>query len=256
MTPELCDDLITFSFDGLRDSIKNSHIQGSDHHMSCNILIFTPFFLTGLKNLVCYCFHLFIVCVLMYSTKQPLPEAAPTFQALQVEFDRIVCDVLEKNCSFPGFTLLLGSIFQDMSTGFNSYLPGIKWFSYLAFQSRDLDFPRFSLILNTHFLNHSFNPGSAMFSTYLREFLENPGRSGTHLFNPQRYATAVKECLLLCLCSHHYFSRRVTESACYNRMLCRNKPWLWRGRSGVRSRIRKSRHWLIVQLTTAQGNYS
>ena len=43
------------------------------------------------------------------------------------------------------------------------------------------------------------------FFTYLAELLENPRRTGTHVFYQQRYATAAKECLQLCLCSHNTF---------------------------------------------------
>jgi len=44
-----------------------------------------------------------------------LSEAEHIFQTLQVPFDRMLHDVLEKYHSFPGFTLLLGSICQYMS---------------------------------------------------------------------------------------------------------------------------------------------
>jgi hypothetical protein len=151
---------------------------------------------------------------------------------------------MEKCHSFSGFTLLLGSILQDISTE-HTYLPGITIFSSLAFQCRDLDSTRFSLIKNIHIHNHLFNSGTAELSTYIMEFLGNPERSGTHVFDQHCYAIAVKECLQLCLCSYHYFSKRVIDSSAHSdRMLRRNQPWLWRRRL---SRIRKSRHWLKVQ---------
>jgi hypothetical protein len=42
---------------------------------------------------------------------QPSSEANNISQTLQVDFDRILCNMLEKHHSFPGFTLLLGSLF-------------------------------------------------------------------------------------------------------------------------------------------------
>jgi hypothetical protein len=45
---------------------------------------------------------------------QPSSEANQISQTLQVDFDRILCNVLEKYDSFPGFTLLLGSLFPSI----------------------------------------------------------------------------------------------------------------------------------------------
>jgi len=50
----------------------------------------------------------------IYSMTQPLSEAHRVSQTLQVDFDRILCDVLEKYHSFPGFTLLLGSLLHPI----------------------------------------------------------------------------------------------------------------------------------------------
>ena len=46
----------------------------------------------------------------IYSTTQPFSEADYLCQTLQFNFDRILCDVLEKYYYFSGFTLLVGSL--------------------------------------------------------------------------------------------------------------------------------------------------
>jgi hypothetical protein len=90
-------------------------------------------------------------------------------------------------------------------------------------------------------------PGTEVFFSYLTEFLKNPEQSGTCFFDQKHYATAAKECLQLYLCGHHNFSKRATEFACHDKLLCRNKPWEWLARLGVHSRIRKARHHFKVQ---------
>jgi hypothetical protein len=92
-----------------------------------------------------------------------------------------------------------------------------------------------------YLINHSHSPGNAEFFSYFTEFFQNPERSGTYFFDQQQYATTVKECLQLCLCSHRYFSKGVIESASGDVILRRNKPWLWKGRLGVHSRRREGR---------------
>jgi hypothetical protein len=57
MTPQLCDDLINFSFDDLQDAIESCHIWNSD--MIYSILILLPFLLAVLKKLVCVFTHAF-----------------------------------------------------------------------------------------------------------------------------------------------------------------------------------------------------
>ena len=63
MTPELCDDLINFSFDNLQDVFKNNQIRNSDR--TYNILTFFPPFLMVLKkvSLVCYGCHSHVFCI-------------------------------------------------------------------------------------------------------------------------------------------------------------------------------------------------
>jgi len=85
------------------------------------------------------------------------------------------------------------------------------------------------------------------FLNYLAQLLEDPQRSMTHVFDQQRYAMASKECMQLCLCSHHKFSKRAVESAHQDNMLRSSKPWLWKRRLGVHSRIRECRHYLKVR---------
>ena len=59
MTPELCDDLINFSFDSLQDVLKESQEcipwPGSVHN-------FSPPFLECLKQLVCFHFYSCVLC--------------------------------------------------------------------------------------------------------------------------------------------------------------------------------------------------
>ena len=54
-------------------------------------------------------------CLHIYSMMQPSSEVNQISQTLQVDFDRILCNVLEKYHSFPGFALLLGSLLQSMN---------------------------------------------------------------------------------------------------------------------------------------------
>ena len=82
--------------------------------------------------------------------------------------------------------------------------------------------------------------------TYLTQLLENPEQSGTQAFDQQRYTTAAKECLKLCLCSYRHFSKGATESGHRDRALCQNKPSAWIAQMGVHCRIWKGRHHLRV----------
>jgi hypothetical protein len=127
MIPELQDDLINFSFIGLQDAIKN--IQRPVPGILFYICMFIPFFLAGLKKLVC--FYCRIPCIFTYLPKQPLSEAAHISQTHQVDFDRLICHVLEKIYPFPGFTLLLGSILQRMTKNPRAYSSGVNQFLYL-----------------------------------------------------------------------------------------------------------------------------
>jgi len=58
MTPELCDDLINFSFNNLSDVAKHS-----SHPNSYDVHHFAPFFLGCLKKLVCYHIYSCILCI-------------------------------------------------------------------------------------------------------------------------------------------------------------------------------------------------
>jgi len=89
--------------------------------------------------------------------------------------------------------------------------------------------------------------GTPEYLTYLSGFLENPERSKAHVFDWERYATASKECLQLCLCRQHKLSKGAMESAHRDNALRRSKPSEWIRRLGVHSRIRKGRYYLKVQ---------
>ena len=85
------------------------------------------------------------------------------------------------------------------------------------------------------------------FFTYLAELLEDPGRSGTGIFDQQRYVMATKECLQLYLCNHQNFSMGTMESALCDKALHRHKPSAWIARLGVHSRIQKGQNYVKVQ---------
>jgi len=257
MTTELCDDLINFSFDDLHAAFKNYQTQHPDD-IDGMIFHFFPRFLECIKQLVCHDFCTCILCILIFThfVIQPLAfsEADHICRTLQAHFDRMLCDVLEKYHSFPGFTLLLGSLCQYVSIKQpHTLVAGIVVSSYLIQQQgegRTLDNRRLFgdnriisrngaiyLLLNT-----------PQFFSYLTKFLESPERSGTHIFDQQQYATASKECLQLFLCSHHNFPRGATEFACHNKAMRRSKPWEWVVRLGVHRRIRdKRRHFTLLQ---------
>jgi len=185
---------------------------------------------------------LYIYCML-----QPLPEADHIWPTFQTTFDRILCNALEKYHSWPGFTILLGSILGYRNLKIHSaFPPGMIASLYLVRQQGEghiLDATGLSGIRTSY----GQLSGAETFLTYFIDLLQNPDRSGTHSFDDQRYATAAKECLELCLCSHHKFSVGATESASGDKALLRNKPWAWKARLGVHSRMRKPMHHITVQ---------
>jgi len=184
----------------------------------------------------------------VYTVMQLSTKADHISRTLQVDFDKILCCVLEKYHSFPGFTLVLGGLLQSIMNIKEQYAypPGMVAYLFLVRRRGEgyiLDDIGFSGILA---IDRAI-AGTRTFLTYFTELLENPERSGTHVFDQQRYTTAAKECLQLCLCSHHNFSKRAIESGHRDRALRRSKPSAWITRMGVRSRIRKSRHHLKVR---------
>jgi len=153
-------------------------------------------------------------------------------------------NVLEKYHHFPGFALLLGALLRYTNRYESNFLiaPGISASLYLVRlrQGHILDDVGFSGIWQTTPRSVTIQHGTEEFLAYFAELLENPGRSGTYFFDQQRYATAAKECLELCLCSHRNFSKGPVGFAC-GKGLRRSKPWAWIARLGVHSRIRKAR---------------
>jgi len=179
---------------------------------------------------------------------QPLPEPNHIWQTFQTDFDRMLCNVLGKYHSSPGFTLLLGGILQYRNVKYPSFSfpPGMVATLYLIRQQGEghiLDDMGLSGIITTDGGMH----GTLEFLAYFIELLENPKQSETHVFDQHKYATAAKECLQLCLCSHHRFSKRATQPACHDKLLLRNAPWAWKARLGIHSRIRKAMHHLTIQ---------
>ena len=146
----------------------------------------------------------------------------------------MLCEAVEKYYSFPGFTLLLGSLFHTKLAGkgvLGSHFHLMEVHLYMIYHWGD-----------GHIIEDSGFPRDWDYADYFVEFLESPERSGTHIFDQERYATAAKECLQLYLCSHRNFSKGVPEFAYRDMAICRSKPWTWVSRLGVHSRIRKGRH--------------
>ena len=183
----------------------------------------------------------------IYSMMQPLPEADQIWRTFQADFERMLCNTLEKYHSYPGFALLLGSILQYRNVKHQSiFPPGMVALLYLVRQQGEghiLD----DMGLSGIYASNSPVIGAEAFFTYFIDLLRNTARSGTHTFDEQRCATAAKECLELWLCSHRNFSMEAKESACRDKELLRNKPWAWKTRLGVHRGIQRTMHHLTVQ---------
>jgi len=180
------------------------------------------------------------------SLTQPFSEADHVSSTFQIDFDRILCNYLEKYYSCPGFCLRLGSIMRhrnakELLCHFPRIFLGIFASSDLVHQ------PVEGQILDAIYSRYGLEPGTQDFFAYFAELLEDPGRSGTGSFDQQRYATAAKECLQLYLYNHHSFSMQATESALRDKALRRHKPSAWIARLGVHSRIRKGRNYVEVR---------
>jgi len=179
---------------------------------------------------------------------QPFPEAELISQTLQANFDKMLCDSLEKYRPCPGYSLLLGSIVQYTNLRHHPLLvpPGMVATLYLDHQQGQGN------ILDDTGLSGIYTPtietsGTAEFLAYFIELLENPERADTNAFDQHGYVIAAKECLELCLCSHHKFSKGATESTRHDKVLLRDQPWAWKVRLGIHSRIRKAIRQLTVQ---------
>jgi len=172
----------------------------------------------------------------------------------------MLCNVLKKYHHFPGIALLLGSLLwytnRDSESNF-LIVHGISASLYFVRQQQGhiLDDVGFFGIQQTTSRTFIYQIGIDEFCAYFAELVQNPGRSGTHIFNQQRYATAVKECLELCLCSHRTFSKGAIQLACDNG-LRRSKPWAWIARLGVHSRIRNARKHVVQKLRTVVDQYA
>jgi len=187
-----------------------------------------------------------IPCILAFMDFmiQPLSEADHICQTLQVHFDKMICNVLEKCHLLPGLTLLLGGIFHYMSPIRQGYHAGVGLAasSYLIQQwgkghiLYDIGFFGGRGIIS-HTNGAYLLPGTQEFFRYLTMLLKSPEQSETHIFDQKRYVTAAKECLQLYLCNHHKFSKGATEFTHHDKMLRRSKPWEWVARQRVHRRI-------------------
>jgi len=183
-----------------------------------------------------------------YYMMQPFPEAELISQTFRANFDKVLCDSLEKYRSCPGFSLLLGSITQYTNLRRHPLLvpPGMVAYLYLDHQQGQ------GHILDDTGLSGIYTPtietsGTEEFLTYFIELLENPERSETNAFDQHGYVIAAKECLELCLCSHHKFTKGAMTPTRHDKVLLREQPWAWKLRLGIHSRIQKAIRQLTVQ---------
>jgi hypothetical protein len=184
--------------------------------------------------------------------KQPFSNADHISQVLQTDFDTMLRNTLGKYHSFSGFALLLGGFLQYMNARNDyTFLPEMTASLYLGRQRGEgyiFDDTGFSGLYYSHANGgrgyHRDTPG---FLTYFAGFLENPERSEAHTFDQQRYTTASKECLQLCLCNHQGFSKGAAEYVHRDKAVRRSKPSIWLRRLGVHSRIMKAGHQLKVR---------
>ena len=133
-----------------------------------------------------------------------------------------------------------------MNSKHQPFPPGLVASLYLVRQQGEghiLD----DLGLSGIWASHVETPEASKFLTYFIDLLENPERSGTHFFGQHRYTTTAKELLQLCLCSHHKFPKGAMESTRHNKVLLRNKPWAWKARLGIHSRIRTAMRHVTVR---------
>jgi len=164
----------------------------------------------------------------------------------------MLCNVLGTYHSVPGFALLLGRVLRFTNEEQSqTLLPEMVASWYLVRQWGDGHILEVIGCGGTLEILSDSNPTLLnlypRFFTYLAEFLENPRRTGTHVFDRQRYTTAAKECLQLFLCNHNTFSKGATDFSRCDKALLRDKPSAWFRRRGVHSRIRKARHHFNVR---------
>jgi len=160
-------------------------------------------------------------------------------------------NTLAKYHSLPGFALFLAGLLQHADTGgAETFFPEIVVSLYLGRQRGEgyiFDETELSGLLNSRPQGKMCTTAIPEFLTYSSELLENPQRSKTHFFDSQRYMTASKECLQLCLSNHQRFSKGMLESDHRDKALRRSKPFIWIRRLGVHTMIRKCRHQLNVR---------
>ena len=161
--------------------------------------------------------------------------------------------------SFPGFALLLAGLLQFVNGGAaETFFLEMAASLYLGCQQGEgyiFDHTWLSGLLGFSFDGRMSGNSTLEFLTDFAELLENPERSGTHVFDSQSYTTASKECLKLCLSNHQKFSKGPLESSHRDKALRRSKPFVWIRRLGVHSRIRKCRRQFKVwQWKSAKRN--
>jgi len=147
----------------------------------------------------------------------------------------MLCNVLGKYYSVPGFALLLGRVLRYTNEEQSHTLLRemvASWYVVRQWgEGHILEAIGFGGTLEILFDDHT-SVLFPQFLTYLADLLENPRQAGTHVFDQQRYATAAKGCLQLYLCSHNTFSRGATDFSRCDKTLRRNKPSAWFRRLG------------------------
>ena len=114
--------------------------------------------------------------------KQPFSEADHISQTLQVDFDRMLRNSLEKHCSFPGLALLLGGLLwcTNAEHGFIFHLETMASL-YLGRQRGEEyifdDIGLSGLEICLPIGGRRWITGTLEFLTYFADFLQNPGRS-------------------------------------------------------------------------------
>ena len=111
---------------------------------------------------------------------QPISKADHIYQTLQADFDRILCDVLEKYHTIPGFTLLLGGLLQFIMNmnikEQHTYPPGMAAYLYLV-RERGEGYILYDIGLSEpgdSGIHGIAGKGTHQFLTYLTQLLENP----------------------------------------------------------------------------------
>jgi hypothetical protein len=182
--------------------------------------------------------------------KQTFTEADHISQLLQMDFDKMLGNILGKYSPYPGVALLLGTLLEHKRIGYPQThfpMPIVPLHPLFILYGTE-----FWGIMELYIEKEV--PSHQEFLNYFAGLLEDPRRSNAYVFDQERYVIASKECMQLCLCLHSKFSNGAMDSADRDKVLRRSSPSLWRRRLGLHSRIRKARrHFEARQLKSLKG---